>query len=376
MLIRATTTLFSTSMPATRSAAKAGTAIKRNLSTSPEPRSPKKPKTISKLALESDASAEEDFIPANAILTFKLEEARKHLIAADPRFADVFARLPCKPFEGPLEQVHPFQALASAILGQQISTLAARSIQHRFIRLYNLDLPAKYIDYAGSFFPKPGQVARTEIATLRSAGLSQRKAEYIKDLAERFSDGRLSAAKIQNRDDDELRSELTQVRGIGQWTVDMFAIFSLRRPDILPVGDLGVQRGIVRWILSQHDATHEFNGSPKKKPISPRKAKQDVEQEAADARPQTPPPAESGGIPLPPTFTPSIQRTLKKPVLEKPSLEAAGLSVAELKARLNGKKIKGAFLTPAEMDKLTEKWKPFSSVGVYYMWALADAENA
>ncbi|KAI6113237.1 DNA glycosylase [Pisolithus croceorrhizus] len=186
----------------------------------------------------------------DAVLTFSLEDAKAHLIGVDSRFAELFERLKCKPFEH-LDQVHPFRSLVQSILAQQVSWLAARSITHKFIRLYDPSLPEKPTDSnvksPQSFFPTPHQVANTDIVTLRSAGLSTRKAEYVKDLAMRFADGRLSTTKLLNADDEELVQMLTEVRGIGKWTVDMFAIFTLRRPNILPVGDLGIQRGMLRW---------------------------------------------------------------------------------------------------------------------------------
>lgn len=82
---------------------------------------------------------------------------------------------------------------------------------------------------------------RTSVAFLRQAGLSERKAEYIKGLAEKFASGDLSAAMLINASDDELLQKLTAVRGLGKWSVEMFACFGLKRMDILSTGDLGVQ---------------------------------------------------------------------------------------------------------------------------------------
>ncbi|KAK7057193.1 DNA-3-methyladenine glycosidase [Favolaschia claudopus] len=400
-------------MPTTRSSTRSASStptLKRKLESVAEastPTSPKKSSTPKKPKLETPKPVptsngiipQPDFVPADTILTFSFEDAKKHLINADHRFEDVFQRLECKPFQQ-LEQVHPFRALATSILGQQISWLAARSITHKFIRLYDPSIPEKHSDYnpspSESFFPAPQQVAETDIPTLRTAGLSERKAEYIRDLAARFSDGRLSTTKLIEANDEELAEMLIEVRGIGRWTVDMFAIFSLRRPDILPVGDLGVQRGLVRWFLAQHLPTYSFTISPEKKPTpastskKTKKAKEDddtlpVFGETSSVAtegtvlepPRTPPPAEDAArIPLPPTFTPSIKRTLAKPALDHgvPPLPD-GLTVAELKSRLDGKKkIKGAFLSPAHMEQLTTSWRPYRSLGIYYMWALADAE--
>ncbi|KAG0700712.1 DNA glycosylase [Suillus ampliporus] len=371
---------------------------------------------------------EEILVPA--VLTFSFEEAKAHLIRADHRFEDIFAKLKCKPFEF-LEQVHPFRALVQSIVGQQISWLAARSINHRFIRLYDPSLPEKSTDYSASksptsFFPTPYQVANTDIVTLKSGGLSTRKAEYVKDLAARFADGRLSTEKLLAADDETLAEMLIEVRGIGRWTVDMFAIFSLRRPNILPVGDLGVQRGMLRWFLSRHSSKHSFTISPHKlsdgepnadkteqtstgtmgpPPTTPAPKittgsqltgdDNDVLPTSSESQSQTPAqvgPADQSSVPpapllatpsvvsttsipaLPEPFTPSIDKTLEADAMNTEPLPE-GLSVVNLKARLDRKKIKGAFLTPKEMEDLTASWAPYRSLGVYYMWALSEEKN-
>ncbi|KAF5348689.1 hypothetical protein D9758_006847 [Tetrapyrgos nigripes] len=358
-------------------------------------------------------------VPAK--LTFSFEDAKKHLVTVDPRFQVLFDKLHCKPFEQ-LEQVHPFRALSTSILGQQISWLAARSIIHRFIRLYDPSLPEKVGDLKSedkspqSFYPTPHQVASTDVATLKSAGLSTRKAEYVIDLAQRFADGRLSTEKLLAASDEELAEMLIAVRGIGRWTVDMFAIFSLRRPDILPVGDLGVQRGLLRWILAAHSSTYTLGISPNK--LSMIGKNDDVDSDDEDSGSTLPviheesqstqdasevtipqdlssvPPAAPAATPrklgagdtevnipsLPPTFTPSVKQSLTRVRHDQdyvPDPLPAGLTAASLKTRLDGKKkIKGAILTPQEMLDLTDKWRPYRSLGTYYMWALAESEVA
>ncbi|KAL5484844.1 hypothetical protein ACEPAI_7486 [Sanghuangporus weigelae] len=363
-----------------------------------------------------------------AVLSFSLDDAKRHLIAADPRFEDLFSRLKCRPFEH-LERVDPFRTLATSILGQQISWLAARSITHRFTRLFDPSLPEKAPETGSSshnsFFPSAHHVAVQDVAVLRTAGLSGRKAEYVQDLAARFADGRLSNEKIIHASDEELYEMLTAVRGIGkQFEVDMFAIFSLRRPDIMPVGDLGVQRGVVRWFLSLHSPKHAYSISPRKLP-TPQTDSKDVSEDngqsdenpdialpdlgeparavTPDAAPFPPAPipstpvtpvkgrkrtnnavnsddVEDAEVPMPPpAFTPSINRTLNKvlPTKYHPSPLPEGLSVKELQSRLEGKKkIKGAILTPKEMEDLTESWRPYRSLGVYYMWALAEGDKS
>lgn len=351
----------------------------------------------------------EKMVPA--VLTFNFEDGKRHLVAADSRFEELFSRMPCKPYEH-LETVHPFRALTVSILGQQISWLAARSIVHRFRRLYDPSLPEKATkDFdnksAKASFPVPAQVANTAVATLRSAGLSQRKAEYIQDLARRFADGSLSTDKLMKANDEELSEMLIAVKGIGRWTVDMFAIFSLRRPNILPVGDLGVQRGVARWVLALHSEKDPVSISPQKlseqdkdaqakssakitatKTKAPAKDKDALPDVSAmlaspessilpvdgtDGVPATAEDEDESTGPLPPAFTPSVNKVLARLDEGPPPPLPAGLSVTELRARLTGKKkIKGALLTPAEMETITESWKPYRSLGVYYMWALAE----
>jgi DNA-3-methyladenine glycosylase II len=124
----------------------------------------------------------------------------------------------------------PFQTLARSIVGQQISVKAAQSVWDRFERAAN--------DVA------PERVSRMRISTLRKCGLSERKAEYLKDLAARFASGEVDPSHWPALDDEAIITELVAVRGIGRWTAEMFLIFNQLRPDIWPVDDLGVIRGI------------------------------------------------------------------------------------------------------------------------------------
>jgi len=120
--------------------------------------------------------SEPELVPAT--LSFKLAEAKAHLIAFDPRFKGLFERRACRPYEQ-LATVDPFRTLATSIISQQIATKAARSITHKFARMYDRSLPEKYEDgQTWPLFPTAEQVTATPMATLRSAGLSARKAEY------------------------------------------------------------------------------------------------------------------------------------------------------------------------------------------------------
>ncbi|CAL1707100.1 unnamed protein product [Somion occarium] len=336
-------------------------------------------------------------VPAE--LTFSFDDAKKHLISVDARFKILFDRLGCGPFEH-LQQFDPFSTLAVSILGQQISWKAARAIQHRFIRLFNPGLPEKAtVPYdKDAYFPTAKQVAETDATTLRSAGLSERKASYILDLAQRFADGRLSTEKLLQADDDELYGLLTDVRGIGPWTVDMFAIFSLRRPDILPTGDLGVQRGVTRWFLAMHEPSFNISISPDKLPGCPNEQDStqgtDVKAAApasgsagesdasvilpAAAIPSTP--QARGSNAPPPPVTPSVNKAVSH-TITMPGEDVIplpyGITSNTLKARLNAKQRgKSQLLSPTEMGEFTHPWKPYRSLGVYYMWAVAEGNSA
>ncbi len=124
----------------------------------------------------------------------------------------------------------PFFTLARSIVGQQISVKAAASVWARLVALAPRMLPR--------------QVLRAGYPELLACGLSRRKAEYIADLARHFIDGNLRAAEWAQMEDEAVVAELVQVRGIGRWTAEMFLMFNLLRPDVLPLGDLGLQRAI------------------------------------------------------------------------------------------------------------------------------------
>lgn len=126
-----------------------------------------------------------------------------------------------------------FHTLVNSIISQQLSTKAADTIHKRFLALY-----------APTRSPKPEQILATSTEDLRATGISFQKAAYIKDIAAKTEDGTLKFNRLSKMTDDEIISMLTQVKGVGVWTVHMFLIFSLGRFDVLPVGDLGIRRGI------------------------------------------------------------------------------------------------------------------------------------
>jgi DNA-3-methyladenine glycosylase II len=124
----------------------------------------------------------------------------------------------------------PFATLARSIVGQQISVKAADAVWGRFV--------------AQIVILTPDHLLRLGPAGLAGCGLSQRKIEYLGDLAAHFVDGRLDPAAWATLDDESLIIELCKVRGIGRWTAEMFLIFNLMRPDVFPLDDVGLQRAV------------------------------------------------------------------------------------------------------------------------------------
>ncbi|KAK2594422.1 3-methyladenine DNA glycosylase [Conoideocrella luteorostrata] len=172
-----------------------------------------------------------------------LSTACAHLIEVDERMRPLVEKNHCKVFspEGLAEKIDPFESLASGIISQQVSGAAAKSIKAKFIALFDNQ------DH-GPSFPHPSEVAPCTIEKLRTAGLSQRKAEYIKGLAEKFTSGELSGKILHEVPYEELVEKLIAVRGLGRWSIEMFACFGLKRMDVFSVGDLGVQRGMAAFV--------------------------------------------------------------------------------------------------------------------------------
>lgn len=184
--------------------------------------------------------------------THILDQACAHLIANDHtgKLKPLIESNYCTPFcpEGLAEECDPFKALCSGIMAQQVSGAAASSIKRKFIGLFPSSSPLDDQAVDDLIFPTPAQVAPCTVPFLRTAGLSERKAEYIKGLAEKFESGELSAAMLVNASDEEVLEKLIAVRGLGKWSVEMFATFGLKRMDILSTGDLGVQRGMAAYM--------------------------------------------------------------------------------------------------------------------------------
>jgi DNA-3-methyladenine glycosylase II len=165
-------------------------------------------------------------------------KARKHLVAADPTMGalvervgkiDLATRLRRRQEERPADA---YGALLRAIVGQQLSTKAARTIYLRVLDLF------------GGATPSPEQLLTAREQDLRAAGLSGRKTEYIRDLASHVLGGELELDRLDQLDDEEVIEEIVAVRGLGRWTAEMFLLFHLERPDVLSGGDLGIRKAI------------------------------------------------------------------------------------------------------------------------------------
>lgn len=159
-------------------------------------------------------------------------KAQRLLARRDPVIRDLMRRYgPCGLAQA--QHVDPFRALIHAIISQQLSTRAAATIEGRFRALYG-------------GVPTPSQVADTPDAQLRAVGLSGQKVRYLRDLCRRVEDGSLPLTTLGVMSDDEVVAALTEVKGIGRWTAEMFLMFRLQRPDVLPVDDLGIVKAVQR----------------------------------------------------------------------------------------------------------------------------------
>jgi DNA-3-methyladenine glycosylase II len=164
------------------------------------------------------------------------DEGVEHLLKSDDTLArvieehgplDIEARVRGRPEDA-------YGALLRAIVGQQLSVAAARTIYGRFTDLFD------------GRTPTPEELLEVDADTLRGVGLSRAKANYVRSLAEHVISGELELDRLDQLSDEAVTAEVTAVKGLGQWTADMFLIFHLGRPDVLPVGDLGVRRAVER----------------------------------------------------------------------------------------------------------------------------------
>jgi DNA-3-methyladenine glycosylase II len=164
--------------------------------------------------------------------------AREALAASDPTMAALIERIGEIDLETRLRRrseqrpADAYGALLRAIVGQQLSTKAARTIYLRVLELF------------GGATPAPERLLEASEKELRGCGLSGRKVEYIRDLASHVLSGELELERLDELTDEEVIEEIVAVRGLGQWTAEMFLIFHLERPDVLSGGDLGIRKAV------------------------------------------------------------------------------------------------------------------------------------
>ncbi|KAF8090373.1 hypothetical protein N665_0478s0032 [Sinapis alba] len=193
-----------------------------------------RPRKIRKVSLDDLNPSPTMMITAASPLSSKstVDVALRHLRISDELLGAVISAHNTPPAFDSIRT--PFLSLARSILYQQLATKAAKCIYDRFISLFR----------GGESGVLPDSVISISALDLRKIGVSGRKASYLHDLAGKYKSGELSDELILEMSDEELIDRLTSVKGIGVWTVHMFMIFSLHRPDVLPVGDLGVRKGV------------------------------------------------------------------------------------------------------------------------------------
>ena len=160
-----------------------------------------------------------------------MDKALEHLSNYDPVLKELIETYPAPTFK---KHSNYYQELVDSIIGQQLSVSAARAIETRFKALFNDN------------FPTPEQIVTVDIETLRGVGFSRPKARYVQDLAQKIIDGEVRFDTIDKLTNDEIITELTKVKGIGEWTVHMFLMFCMMRLNVLPIGDLGIRNGVTK----------------------------------------------------------------------------------------------------------------------------------
>ena len=159
-----------------------------------------------------------------------MKESANKLAEIDSRFSRLISKFEYPTFK---EENNYFEALLKNIIYQQLSGKAAKTIYNRFLKLFET-----------TEYPSPDKIINTPVEDLRGAGLSNQKVTYILDLSKKYVEGTLQLDELNQKSDKEISAQLIQVKGIGQWTADMFLMFTLNREDVFPLGDLGVKKGV------------------------------------------------------------------------------------------------------------------------------------
>jgi DNA-3-methyladenine glycosylase II len=167
-----------------------------------------------------------------AMSELEFARARRELMRRDPRLGALIKRVGrCRLQDSRTHD--PFNSLVRAIMSQQLSGKAADTIHGRVIALAG-----------GVQQMTPARMLELEVTALRGAGVSRPKISYLRDLAERVQDGRLDLHALEHQHDEAVVVAITSVKGLGRWSAEMFLMFRLNRPDVFPVGDLGIVKGV------------------------------------------------------------------------------------------------------------------------------------
>ncbi len=172
----------------------------------------------------------------------ELKKAAEHLAAADPVLATIIKNIGLATLKAHKDY---YGALVNSIISQQLSVKAADAIEKRFLALFD------------NKFPTPEQILTISADQLRAIGFSYMKANYVHDLARHILDGKLKFESFDKLSNDEIIAELTDVKGIGEWTAHMFLMFCMGRLDVLPTGDLGIRNGVTKLYGLKKAATPE-----------------------------------------------------------------------------------------------------------------------
>lgn len=172
-----------------------------------------------------------------------LNQAHRHFRKTDKVMANIIEQ--CGPITIGNSKTPHYHALVSAIINQQLSVKAGRTIENRLL------------DKQGGRFFRAKKLLELNPTVIRECGLSKNKVRYICTLAQAITDGELDFRKLARKKNNDVRDELIQYPGIGQWSVDMFLIFSLQRADVFPVGDLAIRRSIQQQYQLNNSANHD-----------------------------------------------------------------------------------------------------------------------
>jgi DNA-3-methyladenine glycosylase II len=173
-------------------------------------------------------------MPAQSLSPEDYARARRALMRRDPVLGELIKRIGACGMAERQRNDH-LTALVGSIVSQQLSTRAAATIFGRFVALF-----------PGNAISGPDAIAAIDDLRLRGVGLSRPKVAYLRDLCTRIADGRLELDALDALDDEDVIDRLMAVKGFGRWTAEMFLMFRLHRPDVLPVGDLGIQNAVQR----------------------------------------------------------------------------------------------------------------------------------